>query len=145
VLLLCAALATSGAGCGGSGSNFKADYQKERPALTRLGTDVLSALQSASGKSNSQIESEFASLSQRSSATLSRLNKLKPDSKSSASFSSLQSSMSKVQQDLGGIAASARASDAKAAKSETQTLVADATTLQDASQQLKSDLGITGQ
>lgn len=144
MMSICAALAVPAAGCGGGGSNFKSDYQKQRPALNQLGTDIGNALQTANGKSDSQLEVQFTGLAARAGSALGQLAKLKPDSKSSTSFSAVQSDLAKVQQDLGGIAASARANSASAAKSATETLIADASTLKGAGAQLKSDLGITG-
>lgn len=144
MLSSCVALAACVAGCGGGGSNFKGDYQKQLPVLSQLARDIGNALQSASGKNNSQLEVEFSALAGRAGAESGRLAKLKPDSRSGSSFGAVQGDLAKVGQDLGGIAASARANSASAAKSATETLIADATSLKAASDQLKSDLAIKG-
>ncbi|MGI8558545.1 MAG: hypothetical protein ACR2ND_09590 [Solirubrobacteraceae bacterium] len=140
----CIALAALGAGCGGSSNNFKSDVQRQLTDLSRLEMDIGNVLQGASGKNNSQLEVAFSGLAQRAGSQVGQLAKLKPDPKSASSLAALQSDLAKVEQDLGGIAASARANSAAAAKSATETLIADATALKATSDTLKSNLASKG-
>ncbi|GAC1436649.1 MAG: hypothetical protein NVSMB51_08490 [Solirubrobacteraceae bacterium] len=136
------ALALAIAGCGGGSGGFKGDYQQQRATLNKLGSDIANALQSANGKTDSQIEAEFNDLARRAGQDLGKLRSLKPENKYRSNFALVTTGLAKIQQDLAGLARSAHAHSASTAKATTETLVSDATTLKSAAEQLKSDLGI---
>jgi hypothetical protein len=138
----CVVLALLASGCGGSGEHFKRDYAAEQPELTRLGTDIGNALQGARGRSDAQLESQFTDLAQRTGEALKKLQAIKAPRKDAVLFDTVEGGLRKVQQDLGAVAAAARADSAGAAQSATTALIADATAVKGAGDQLKHDLGI---
>ena len=111
----------------------------------QLGTDLGQAITAASGKSNSQLASEFTTLSQRATASAAGLRKLNPPSKYRSQNSSLAADFDTVASDMKAIATAASTNNASAARSESAKLVQDAAQLKSVDVSLSSALGLPTQ
>ena len=131
-------------GCG-SGSDlgtYKKDFQNQKAQFTQLGRDLANTIQTANGKSNSQIASEFAGLATRANTTASNLRKLKPPSNYKSQNEQLASDFNTVAADLSSISTAASSNNGQSARAGTQKLLQDAATLRQADRSLTASLGL---
>jgi Tfp pilus assembly protein PilV len=133
------------AGCGSSGpslSSFKSGYSTDKTQLTKLGTDLGTAITTANHKTDAQLATEFQSLSTSVSREASSLRKLQPPSGYKSELHSLTTSLDAVATDLHTISTAATAADANKAKSATTKLLADAANVKSADTALTDKLGL---
>jgi hypothetical protein len=144
---LCALLLTGAlAGCGGSSgpslSSFKSGFAADKAQFRKVGTDLGAAIQTASGKSDSALATEFASLSARATTQAAQLRKLQPPAKYKTAVGQLASSFDTVANDLHTISGAATSHDAATARSASATLVRDALKLQKIDKSVSGQLGL---
>ena len=137
-----AVVALAIAGCGGSSgpslSSYKSGFQVQKTSFRQLGSDLGQAISTAPQRSNSQLATEFATLTQRATAQAAGLRKLNPPSKYKPQNDTLAADFDTVAADLKAIATAASTNNGTAARTDSTKLVRDAA-------QLKSvDVGLTG-
>jgi hypothetical protein len=136
-------IALAVAGCGSSSSsNFKKDYTKTDTQLRQLGVDLASALRTAKGSTDVALATKFDSFATRSRKIADDLGKLKPPDKVKSDVTQLRGALTTIAGDMTAIAKTARAHDAKAARTATQTLVRDAAPVRAASTAIRNKEGI---
>jgi hypothetical protein len=131
--------------CGSSGpslSTYKQDFQNQKTKFTQLGRDLATTIQSANGKSNSQLASEFAGLATRGNQTASNLRNLKPPSKYKSQNSQLAADFNTVAADLSSISTAASSNNGPSARAGTQKLLQDAANLRAVDRSLTASLGL---
>ena len=119
-------------GCGSSSpaqpsaSTFKSGFRTEKTAFRQLGIDLQQAITGAKAKTDAQLAAELGALSGRASEQASRLAKLSPPARFTASLTRLTAGFHAVSADLKSIAAAAVKHDGAAARTATETLLTDA-------------------
>jgi hypothetical protein len=135
------------AGCGGDdkGSNtkdkFTAAYKPLNDQLVALGGDVGTAVQSAKGKSDATLATQFALLEKRLNDLKSRLDALEPPDEFKADAQKLSAAMAVAAADLKAISDAAGAHDPTAARDSARRLVVDSVPLRDARRALARKTG----
>jgi len=100
-------------GCGSSSpaqpsaSTFKSGFRTEKTAFRQLGIDLQQAITGAKAKTDAQLATELGALSGRASEQASRLAKLSPPARFTASLTRLTAGFHAVSADLKSIAAAA--------------------------------------
>ena len=130
-LLTALIVACALASCGGSDTTTTADFRKDyapiSAAIRGLGTEVGSAVTSAKGKSDLELQEQFADLADRANVVAGDLEKAKaPDDEAITSArATLVAGLQKAADDLDAISGAAAAGDADAAKAATIRLASD--------------------
>ncbi|MDP2711197.1 MAG: hypothetical protein Q8O56_08250 [Solirubrobacteraceae bacterium] len=152
-VLLIAALAVFAAGCGGSDDDdgdddaqqsvaaFNAGAKAATTETTSIGREIGSTIRTARTQTNAQLAAKFTNLAARARAVVDKLNALDPPDASRAKVTALVGALSTGAQDLDAIATAARAGDAAAARSATQTLARDSPAIEAAKDALDADVG----
>ncbi len=136
------------AGCGSSSpappsaSTFKSGFRTEKTAFRQLGLDLQHAITGAKAKTDAQLATELSALSGRAAQQASRLAKLNPPAKFTTSLMQLTGGFQAVSADLKLIAAAAVKHDGGAAKTATETLLADAAKVKTADDAITKGLGL---
>jgi hypothetical protein len=137
------------AGCGSSSpaqpslSAFKSGFQAEKAAFRQLGLDLQKTITGAKAKTDAQLATEIRVLSGRASQQASQLAKLKPPAKFKTSLTRLVAGFRAVSTDLTSIATAAVKHNGTAAKSATETLLADAAKVKTADDAITTGLGLS--
>lgn len=135
---LLAAIALIGAGCGGgssdqpSASDAQSAYASVRTQISTLGGSIGGAIGGASRETDVQLADAFAALAARGRAAVARLDDLEVPDDLVAKRDALRDAVDKGTGDLTDIATAARASDAAAARTAVQQLIADSQEIRDA-------------
>jgi hypothetical protein len=133
---LLAAVALTGAGCGGSDEPSAADaqtaYSSVRTQISGLGDSIGTAINGASRQNDVQLSSAFAQLNDRGQAAIERLDALEVPDELRDERQALSDALDQGTGDLADIASAARASDADAAREAAQQLIADSKRISDA-------------
>jgi hypothetical protein len=135
-------------GCGSSSpaqpsvSAFKSGFQAEKAAFRQLGFDLQKTITGAKAKTDAQLATEISALSGRASQQAAQLAKLKPPAKFKASLTQLVGGFTAVSRDLTSIAAAAVKHSGAAAKTATESLLADATKVKTADDAITKGLGL---
>jgi hypothetical protein len=143
VALVCAI-----AGCGGGGDKqpsaaaFKQGYDAQRRALNKVSDQIGTALTSADGKSDAEVEADLERVQGAYHAQLAKLNALQPPDKLKATFTRVTTAAAVLDDDLVKITKAAAAHDATAAQTTTQQLIAHIPALKTASAKLGKALGL---
>jgi hypothetical protein len=147
---LSAAVATAAllAGCGGGGGDdakndtakFESGAKAATTETTKIGTDIGTAIQTASKQTDAELAATFTDLASRARAVVADLNALDPPAASRAKVNALVSALGTGAQDLDAIGAAARGHDASSARSATQTLVGDSPPIKAAKNALDAEL-----
>jgi hypothetical protein len=123
VLLLAAALLLGA--CGeDKAKTFRQDFRPLNAKILGLGRDVGSAVTGASGKSDSQIQAEFAALAKRTGSLRTQVDDLDPPDDLKKDEDDLVAAMGDAQKSLNQISAAAKRHDPDAARRGTIQLVA---------------------
>jgi hypothetical protein len=134
------------AGCGGSSepstSSFKSAFSAQKAKLKTLGTEVGTAVEGASKKTDDDLVIEFRSLASRATVLAGALGQLEAPSKYKSELATLQSSLTQVAGALHSIEAAAAAHDGNAAKAGGEELVADAQQVKSSDNALSAKLGL---
>lgn len=136
------------AGCGSSSpaqpslSVFKSGFRSEKVVFRQLGLDLQRTIVGAKAKTDTQLATEIGALSGRTSQQASRLAKLKPPAKFKTPLQQMVGGFRAVSADLKLIATAAVKHDGAAAKSATETLLADSAKVKSADDALTKGLGL---
>lgn len=136
------------AGCGSSSpaqpslSAFKSGFRSEKAAFRQLGLDLQKTITGAKAKSDAQLATELGALSGRASQQASQLARLMPPAKYKTSLRQLVGGFRAVSADLKSIAAAAVKHNGAAARTATETLLADAAKVKTADDALTKGLGL---
>lgn len=125
------------AGCGGgsdqpSASDAQTAYSSVRTQLTGLGSSIGVAITAASRETDAQLAAAFSALAARGRAAVARLDELDVPDDLVAKRNALRDAVEKGTGDLSDIATAARASDAAAARTAAQQLIADSQQIREA-------------
>jgi hypothetical protein len=124
VLLLAAALLLGA--CGeDKAKTFRQDFRPLNAKILALGRDVGSAVTGASGKSDVQIQTEFAALGKRTGTLRKQVDDLDPPDDLKDDKGDLVAAMGGAQKSLSQISAAAKKHDPDAARRATIQLVGD--------------------
>jgi hypothetical protein len=145
LLLAAVATATLLAGCGGGGDDkdtakFESGAKAATTETTKIGTDIGTAIQTASKQTDAELAATFTDLASRARGVVADLNALDPPAASRAKVNALVSALGTGAQDLDAIGTAARGHDASSARSATQTLVGDSPPIKAAKDALDADL-----
>jgi hypothetical protein len=144
--LLAVLAAAAITGCGGSSgpslSKFKSGYSADKTQLTKLGTDLGTAITNANKKTNAELATEFQSLSTGVSKEATALRKLQPPSGYKSEFNKLTTSLGAVATDLHAISTAATAGDTASARTATTQLLKDAGDVKSADTAVSTKLGL---
>jgi hypothetical protein len=132
-----AAVALIGAGCGSSSDQPSADdaqsaYQSVRAQISGLGDSIGPAIVGAGSETDAQLSRAFAQLQARGQAAVERLQGLEVPDELKAKQQALSDALDRGTDDLADIASAARDSDAAAARTAVQELIADSQEIRDA-------------
>jgi hypothetical protein len=140
------------AGCGGSRSSssittpglsaLKSGFQAQSRSVTALGTDLQTAIATASTTSQSKIAVEFSALASRATKAAAALRALNPPAKYGAEVRELAAGFDGVAGDMTAVSAAAKKNDATEARSAAAKLVNDWETVQVPDLKLTRDLGL---
>lgn len=131
-------LAALASGCGGDkDAEFRKEYRPLDTRVERLEGDISRSISGASGKSDTQIESQFNDLSKRTAALKKDVDALEPPDELSADADSLVEAMGDAEVALRDIGKAAGDSDAPAARRATIQLVAASGDLRDSRRTLE--------
>jgi hypothetical protein len=151
VLLIAVVAAFTMAACGGSEDSSpptKAEYKQEytpiNDAVGVLATDVGSAIENASGKSNKQLEKTFGDLADRMNSEAGKLDDLTPadDPVVQTQQPAMVKAMRTIADDLDAVSSGAKENDLKGAAEGAAKLTRDAPALGKARRTLNKALGI---
>ncbi|MEA2191147.1 MAG: hypothetical protein QOI73_1268 [Solirubrobacteraceae bacterium] len=146
LLLAAVATATLLAGCGGGDdknkdtAKFDSGAKAATTETTKIGTDIGTAIQTASKQTDAELAATFTDLASRARGVVADLNALDPPAASRAKVNALVSALGTGAQDLDAIGTAARGHDASSARSATQTLVGDSPPIKAAKDALDADL-----
>jgi len=155
-MTLAAAIAAAAlAGCGGSSSNsssgpslsaFKSGWQAQKASFAAIGTDLQTAIATASTTSAPKIASEFASLGSRMTHAASALRALKPPARYQTRVGQLAAAFDAVSGDMTAVSTAANHNDVTAARTAAAKLVTDWATIHAADLVLSHEFGfpVTG-
>jgi hypothetical protein len=136
-LLLAAALLVGG--CGEDKSKtFREDFKPLNVKILALGRGVGAAVTGASGKSDRQIQEEFAALGKRTGSLRTQVDELDPPDDLKQDNDDLVAAMGDAQKALDQIAAAAKKGDPDAARRATIQLVAASDDLRSSRRRLAS-------
>jgi hypothetical protein len=148
VLLAVAVLA---AGCGSSSHKaatadaaFKRGFQQQLVVLHTIGTQVSTAVQSASHQTDAQLKASFKGIAANTRPLIAGLARLSPPAKYRADMDAMRSALSRAYADLRAIAVAAGRHRAKAAKQATNALLSDSVAIKAADTRLSKALGLFG-
>jgi hypothetical protein len=126
LLLLVSATGLLLGGCGeDKAKTFKLDFRPLNAKIVALGRDVGTAVTGASGRSDVQIQTEFAALAKRTGTLRKQVDDLDPPDELKDDTGDLVSAMGSAQKSLNQISAAAKKHDPDAARRATIQLVAD--------------------
>jgi len=134
------------AGCGGggdksdSGAVFKKDAASLAAKTSLLGDDLGTAITTASTKTDAQLTAKFTDLTSRARTIVAQLKALKPTDSARQKVADLAESLDVGATDLDAITKAATNSDADAAKTATEKIVADSPAIKEANDALKAEL-----
>jgi hypothetical protein len=144
--LVIAALALAGCGSSSPGqpslSAFKSGFQAEKAAFRQLGLDLQKTITGAKAKTDAELATEIGALSGRASQQASQLAKLNPPAKFKTSLTHLVAGFRSVSTDLTSISTAAVKHNGPAAKTATETLLADAAKVKTADDAITKGLGL---
>jgi hypothetical protein len=130
------ALALSACGSDDSGKDgaatFKTDYQAQSAKLKAIGNDLATAINGASGMTDTEVAKTFGALADRAHATADDLKDLEPTDEAKATLTKLENAVEKAAGDLDTITAAARTQNPDAAKTAAAALVAASAPIRDA-------------
>jgi hypothetical protein len=129
-------------GCGGADetAQFKAGYASARGPLNKTFGDVARTLKGARGKSTTQIARSMGVLADRFAKKLAPLVALKPPARVTTAFTTLTSSLRRVESDLRGISGAARRRDLAGAQLAVENLATDSRAANEAATVVKQKL-----
>ena len=136
------------AGCGSSSptqpsvSAFRSGFRAEKAAFRQLGLDLQKTITGAKVKTDAELATEISALSRRASQQAAQLEKLNPPAKFKTSLARLVTGFRAVSTDLTSIAAAAVKHSGAAAKTATETLLADAAKVKTADDAITKGLGL---
>jgi hypothetical protein len=139
--------AVAAAGCGGgdkepSAAAFKQGYSAQRTALNRVSDQIGTALTTADGKSDADVEASLRTVQGRYHAQLAKLGALKPPDALKADFTKVTTAARTLDADLVAITKAAAAHDADGARTATERLIGHIPALKTASATLGKKLGL---
>jgi hypothetical protein len=140
--------AVAAAGCGGGGEKepstaaFKQAYSAQRTALNRVSDQIGSAITTADGKSDSEVEASLRTVQGRYHAQLAKLDALRPPDALKPDFTKVTTAARTLDDDLVAITKAAAAHDADGARTATERLVGHVPALKAAGATLGKKLGL---
>jgi hypothetical protein len=126
-----ATLALLAAGCGGEDEQetFAKDYRPISSDIERTGQNVAEAVNSAEGKTDAALATQFGGLARQADGLERRLGELDPPEDLKSTTDDLTAAMDRAGKDLRDIAGAARDHDAKRARTATEALARDSAPL----------------
>src|SRR4051812_40563157 len=124
-LVVVAAIVVAGCGGGDDSNQFRKDYNAVVRQYSSLPTEIGNAARGASASSDKQLEAEFSDLAERLSGEVRKLRKLDPPDEAKDEYDAFVNGLAKVDADLSGIAAGAKAHSSKRTGRAADALVQD--------------------
>jgi hypothetical protein len=145
-IALISAVAAAGCGSGGdkapSTAEFKQAYSAQRTALNRVSDQIGTAIMTADGKSDAEVEASLRAVQGRYHAQLAELDALQPPDALRADFTRVTTAARTLDDDLVAITKAAGAHDAEGAKTATEQLIGHIPALKTAGATLGKKLGL---
>lgn len=135
-----AATALLAGGCGGSTRESARAVAAELPAVERLAADTQNALQTAIGKPNGELASEFAALADRAARERGRLATSAVRAAQAGSLAAVRTGLASLERGLTALQAAARAADPGAATAAAERLGGEAAATGSAAADLRGAL-----
>ncbi len=127
--------------CGGEDTDeFDAAYAKQRTALTTLGKDIGTAVQTAETQDNAAIATGFSGLADRTKGIVDEFDGLEAPKDAAGELKSLRDALAQGEDHLRAVATAAELRDATAAAAAAGALVADSGRTSDARKALDAAL-----
>lgn len=147
-IALCGAVAAAGCGGGDDAKKpsteaaFKQGYSAQRAALNRVSDQIGTAITTADGKSDSEVEASLRTVQGRYHAQLAKLDALTPPDTLKPDFTKVTAAARTLDDDLVAITKAAAAHDAGGARTSTERLIGHIPALKTASATLVRKLGL---